>query len=319
MPKQVVATDTHSSSAGSGTLEPGWCAGAQTIYCNEQTVGATCPHGAARRKRGSHSHSIAAATTNCLAPCCSRKRANLNAQRVINPIVANHVLASLPSAQFRGLRARLEPIRLEFGQVLYEPGDTIRFVYFPINCLISLLTAVGKRRTLEVGMVGNEGMAGMSLVMGVGVSGVRALVQGEGEALRMAADPFRIEFNRNRLLREALLLYMHALMTQISQTAACNRFHPARARLARWLMMTRDRVGRDEFPLTHEFLAHMLGLRRVGITQAASTFRRRKLIRYHRGVIQILDSEGLEASCCSCYRVVKDAYERARMPDVDRS
>ena len=246
------------------------------------------------------------------------ERANLNAQRVINPIVANQVLASMPGAQLRRLRARLEPVRLGFGQVLYEPGDTIRFVYFPINCLISLLTAVGKRRTLEVGMVGNEGMAGMSLVMGVGVSSVRALVQGEGEALRMAADPFRIEFNRNRLLREALLLYMHALMTQISQTAACNRFHPARARLARWLMMTRDRVGRDEFPLTHEFLAHMLGLRRVGITEAASTFRRRKLIRYHRGVIQILDAKGLEASCCSCYRVVKDAYERARMPDVDR-
>ncbi len=174
----------------------------------------------------------------------------------------NRVLADIPAREYRRLQAQLEPVTLNFGQVLYEPGQTIRHVYFPIDCLISLLTAVDKRRTLEVGMVGNEGMAGMPFILGVGVSGVRALVQGRGKALRMASGPFRVEFDRNRPLQEALFRYTYALMAQISQTAACNRFHNTEARLARWLLMTRDRVGVNEFPLTHEFLAHMLGLRR---------------------------------------------------------
>jgi CRP-like cAMP-binding protein len=227
--------------------------------------------------------------------------------------VANHVLATIPARQYLRMRAQLEQTELKFGQVLYEPGAPIRFVYFPINCLISLLTAVDRHRSLEVGMVGNEGMAGMPFILGVGVSDVRALVQGEGNALRMASDRFRIEFDRNRPLRQALFRYMHALMVQISQTAACNRFHLAEARLARWLLMTRDRVGCDKFPLTHEFLAHMLGLRRVGITQAANTLRRRKIIGYHRGMIQIRNAKGLEASCCSCYRDVKGVCERAKI------
>jgi CRP-like cAMP-binding protein len=227
--------------------------------------------------------------------------------------VSNRVLASIPARQYQRLRAQLEPTELKFGQILYEPGEPIRFVYFPLDSLISLLTAVDRRRTLEVGMVGNEGMAGMPFILGVGVSGVRALVQGQGHALRMASDRFRTEFNRNPALQQALFRYTHALMAQISQTAACNRFHTGQARLARWLLMTRDRVGSDEFPLTHEFLAHMLGLRRVGITQAANTLRRRKLIGYHRGMIRILDAKGLERSCCSCYRLVKDVYERAKL------
>jgi CRP-like cAMP-binding protein len=233
---------------------------------------------------------------------------------VTNPkTIANRVLASIPAREYQRLRVQLEPTELEFGQVLYEPGESIRFVYFPIDCLVSLLTAVDKHRTLEVGMVGNEGMAGMPFILGVGVSGVRALVQGAGGALRMASDNFRTEFDRNRSLQQALFRYTYALMAQISQTAACNRFHEAEARLARWLLMTRDRVGSDEFPLTHEFLAHMLGLRRVGVTQAASTLRRRKLIGYHRGTVQIRDAKGLEAACCSCYRTVKAVYERAQI------
>jgi CRP-like cAMP-binding protein len=226
---------------------------------------------------------------------------------------ANQVLASISPREYRRLRVQLEPTVLKFGQVLYEPGEPIRFVYFPIDCLISLLTAVDKRRTLEVGMVGNEGMAGMPFILGVGISGVRALVQGAGGALRMPSDRFRVEFDRNRSLQQSLFRYTYALMAQISQTAACNRFHEAEARLARWLLMTRDRVGRDEFPLTHQFLAHMLGLRRVGITQAAGTLRRRNLIGYHRGRIRIRDAKGLEAACCSCYRVVKAFYDSAQV------
>jgi len=187
----------------------------------------------------------------------------------------NRVLASIPIKESVRLRSQLELVRLDFGQVLYEPGGTIKHVYFPLDCLISLLTAVDKRRTLEVGMVGNEGMAGMPFILGMGVSGVRALVQGGGSALRIASVPFRLEFSRNLALQQALYRYTYALMAQISQTAACNRFHSAEARLARWLLMTRDRVESDEFPLTHEFLAHMLGVRREGVTEAASALKRR--------------------------------------------
>ena len=224
----------------------------------------------------------------------------------------NRVLAGIPSKDY-GRLDQLEPVSLEFGQVLYEAGGKIRHVYFPVDCLISLLTAVDKRRTLEVGMVGNEGMTGMPFILGMGVSGVRALVQGAGAALRMSAAPFRIEFDRNQPLRQALFRYTYALMAQISQTAACNRFHDAEARLARWLLMTRERVESDKFPLTHEFLAHMLGVRRVGVTEAAGALKRRGLIDYRRGTIQILDAKGLKASSCSCYQIVKAVYQRAQI------
>ena len=225
---------------------------------------------------------------------------------------SNRVLASIPSKEYRRLEESLEPVTLKFGQLLYEPGKPIRHVYFPVDCLISLLTAVDRRRSLEVGMVGSEGMAGMPFILGIGVSGVRAIVQGGGRALRMASAPFRIEFDRNRPLRDALFRYTYALMAQISQTAACNRFHESDARLSRWLLMTRDRVGSDDFLLTHEFLAHMLGMRRVGVTEAASELRRRKLIAYSRGKIQILDVSGLKASACSCYQIVKTVFDRAQ-------
>jgi CRP-like cAMP-binding protein len=225
---------------------------------------------------------------------------------------ANRVLASIPPRDYKRLVAKLEPVELKFGEVLFEPGKAIKHVYFPVNCLISLLTAVDKRRSLEVGMVGNEGMAGMPFILGMGVSGVRAIVQGGGNALRMASGPFRTEFDRNGPLQEALFRYTYALMAQISQTAACNRFHEAEPRLCRWLLMTRDRVGADEFPLTHEFLAHMLGLRREGVTEAASALRRRNLISYVRGKIKILDVRGLKKSSCSCYQTVKAVFDRAQ-------
>ena len=223
--------------------------------------------------------------------------------------LGNRVLAGISSKDYGSLD-QLEPVQLRFGQILYEAGGRIRHVYFPIDCLVSLLTAVDKRRTLEVGMVGNEGMTGMPFILGMGVSGVRALVQGGGRALRMPAAAFRIEFDRNQPLRQALFRYTYALMAQISQTAACNRFHEAEARLARWLLMTRERVGSDEFRLTHEFLAHMLGLRREGVTEAATALKQRGLIDYRRGKIQILDARGLKASACSCYQVIRTVYER---------
>lgn len=153
----------------------------------------------------------------------------------------------------------------------------------------------------------------MPFILGVGLSGVRALVQGGGRALRMASGRFRIEFDRNRPLQQALFRYTYALMAQISQAAARNRFHNTEARLARWLLMTRDRVGSGEFPLTHEILANMLGLRRVGVTEAASALKQRDLIGYHRGMIQIHNTKGLEAAACSCYRIVNAVCKRAEI------
>ena len=226
--------------------------------------------------------------------------------------LSNRILASIPEREYPRLSRQLEPVKLRFGQVLYEPGKAIRHVYFPLDCLVSLLTSVDRHRTLEVGMVGNEGMAGMPFILGVGISGVKALVQGAGEALRMGSKPFRAEFNRNPALQQALYRYTFALMAQISQTAACNRFHEAGERLARWLLMTRDRIGSDEFSLTQEFLAHMLGLRRVGVTEAASILKRRKLITYTRGKIRILDVTELKRASCSCYQIVNTVFARAQ-------
>ena len=223
------------------------------------------------------------------------------------PSAENLVLAVLPRKDYqRLLTGLLEPVELTYGQVLYEPAGRIGHVYFPTDCLVSLLTAVDKNRTLEVGMVG------MPMVLGIGISAVRALVQGSGAAMRMSAARFRAEFRKNLPLQRALFHYTHLLMAQVSQTAACNRFHPAEARLARWLLMTSDRLHADEFRLTHEFLAHMLGVRRVGVTKAASVLEGEHLIDYSRGHIRILDRKGLEAAACTCYRIVKNLQDSAQ-------
>lgn len=222
----------------------------------------------------------------------------------------NRMLAALPRKQYVHLLTGLEPVALTFGEVLYEPGDRIRHAYFPSDSLVSLLTVV-EGHPLEVGMVGGEGMVGLSLFLGTDVSPVRALVQGAGTALRMKAARFCEETRTSPQLRREVGRYTGVLMAQITQTAACNRFHVVEGRLARWLLMTRDRVMSEEFRLTHEFLGHMLGVRRVGVTKAAHALQERKLIRYSRGRIRILDSRGLEAACCSCYRRVKDLHEGA--------
>lgn len=225
---------------------------------------------------------------------------------------ANDLLAALSRPGYLRMLRGLEPVHLNYGQILFEPAGKIGYVYFPTNCLVSLLTAVDKQRTLEVGMVGNEGMVGMPMVLGIGVSAVRALVQGSGAALRMTAARFRAEFRKNAPLQKSLFRYTHLLMAQVSQTAACNRFHAAEARLARWLLMTSDRLHTGEFRLTHEFLAHMLGVRRVGVTKAASVRERKKIIEYSRGNIKILNRKGLEAASCPCYRIVKDLQDDAQ-------
>ena len=223
-----------------------------------------------------------------------------------NDSPANSVLAALPRKAYLALLPGLVPVALVFGDVLYEPGEVIRDVYFPGRSVVSLLTVVEGHPPLEVGLVGREGMVGIPLALGIGVSPVRAVVQGAGSALQMSAARFRKAFEAGLPLQRALHRYIHALMTQITQTAACNRFHMVDERLARWLLMTRDRLCSGEFHLTHEFLSHMLGVRRVGVTEAACGLQQRGLIDYSRGNIRILDDAGLEAASCSCYELVSD-------------
>ena len=234
--------------------------------------------------------------------------------KVANRKIANSLLAALPGKNYRHLLSGLEPVVLNFGDVLYESGQKIRHVYFPGNALVSLLTLVEGRMALEVGMVGREGLVGLPLAMGTDVSSVRALVQGAGTAMRMKSGRFSREILKNPRLRQEVYRYANALMAQVSQTAACNRFHVVVARLARWLLMTRDRVRSDEFRLTQEFLSHMLGVRRVGVTKAARTLQDRKLIDYSRGTIKILDDKGLEAAACECYARVNATGNGAAAP-----
>jgi len=226
--------------------------------------------------------------------------------------VANSMLAALPRKQYQRLLTGLESVALTFGEVLHEPGKRIQHVYFPSDSLVSLLTIVEGHRALEVGMVGREGMVGVPLSLGTDVSPVRALVQGAGTAMRMKAARFSEEIRKSAQLRQEVSRYTRALIAQITQTAACNRFHVVEARLARWLLMTRDRVRSDEFPLTHAFLGHMLGVRRVGVTTAAHALQKRKLITYSRGKIEILDRRRLEGAACSCYALVRDMNGGAR-------
>ena len=214
----------------------------------------------------------------------------------------NRLLAALPAREYKRLLSGLETVKLTYGEVLHEPGERMRHVYFPSDCLVSLLTVVEGHQALEVGLVGREGMVGSRLALGITTSSIRALVQGTGTAVRMTSARFLKELRRIPALRRALFHFTDALMLQVTQTAACNRFHVVEARLARWLLMTRERLPSGEFHLTHEFLADMLGVRRVGVTSAAGALQRRKLIRYQRGIITILDQQGLEGAACSCYR-----------------
>lgn len=225
--------------------------------------------------------------------------------------VANSLLAALPAKDYKALLARLEPITLALGEVLYRPGEPIRHVYFPTDTLVSLLTQAEGHQAMEVGMVGREGMLGIPLVLGVNVSPVHAVVQGAGMALRMTSGHFRKEFQQSTELQREVYRYIYELMIQMTQTAACNRFHRVEARLARWLLMTRDRVQSNQFHLTQDILSNMLGVRRVGITKAAGDLRQRKLINYNRGEISILDGDGLEAAACQCYQIVKGMHDSA--------
>lgn len=222
----------------------------------------------------------------------------------------NLLLTALPETERRRLISRCDPVELTFGDVLYEVGDRVRDVYFPTASFISLISSVDRSSRLEVGLVGNEGMLGVALLLGVTVSPLRALVQGAGSALRIDAAEFAKALKRSPVFAKLLNRYLYVVMTQLAQMAGCTRFHLVEARLARWLLMTRDRAHSNDFRLTQEFLAYMLGVRRAGITRAASALQKRKLIHYTRGRMTILDGRGLEAASCECYADAMRTYTR---------
>lgn len=215
--------------------------------------------------------------------------------------VSNRLLAALARKDCQRFLASCEQVALEFGDILTKPGDRIRHVYFPEDSFVSLVSQIDNRAALEVGLVGEEGMLGISLILGMDKSPLHDVVQGSGTALRMNATPFLRELASTPALQVALNRYLYVIMGQFAQNSACSRFHVVEARLARWLLMTQDRAHSDSFHATQEFLAYMLGVRRVGVTNAATALQKLKLIRYSRGDITILNRSELQAVSCVCY------------------
>lgn len=220
---------------------------------------------------------------------------------VLHTPIMNQLLTALPESERYAFMAECEIVELTFGEVLFQPADTVSHVYFPIDSFISLIAIIDADNRLEVAMAGKEGMLGTSLVLGVNEAPLLALVQGGGTALRINAIRFQQLLKKSPVLHQRLKSYLYVVMNQLAKSAACNHYHRIEARLARWLLMTQDRASSDQLQLTHDFLAMMLGVRRAGITVAAIALQSRGLIRYHRGEMSVFDRPGLIGASCECY------------------
>ena len=222
----------------------------------------------------------------------------------------NHLLAALPGAEWHRWSPLLERVEMPLGQVLYESGGTLSHVYFPTTAIVSLLYVMGNGASAEIAVVGKEGIVGISLFMGGDSTSSRAVVQSAGLGFRLKAQAMKEEFNRTGPVLHLLLRYTQALITQMAQTAVCNRHHSLDQQLCRWLLLSLDRLPGDELLMTQELIANMLGVRREGVTEGAVKLQQAGLIRYSRGHITVLDRAGLEARSCECYAVVKREYDR---------
>ena len=222
----------------------------------------------------------------------------------------NHILAALPTEEFERLAKRLELVAMPLGHILYEPGGQLQHAYFPTTAIVSLHYVTESGASSEMAGVGNEGVVGISLFMGGDTTPSSAVVQTAGHGYRLERSLLKEEFNRGRLMHRLLLRYTQALITQMNQTAACNRHHSLEQQLCRWLLLTLDRLPSNELVMTQELVASMLGVRREGITEAAGNLQRAGLIRYRRGHIAVLERSGLEAAACECYAVVKKELAR---------
>jgi CRP-like cAMP-binding protein len=227
----------------------------------------------------------------------------------------NHLLAVLPESDCARLFSRLELVPLPLGKALYESGDRLSHVYFPTTAIVSLLYELENGASAEIAVVGNEGIVGIALFMGGDTMPNRAVVQSAGHAYRLNGRLLKQEFNRAAALQHLLLRYTLALLTQMAQTAVCNRHHSVDQQLCRWLLLSLDRLPANELSMTQELIANMLGVRREGVTEAAGKLQSAGLIHYHRGSITVLDRPGLEARVCECYKVVKEEFRRL-LPDV---
>ena len=227
----------------------------------------------------------------------------------------NHLLAALPDPEWQRWRSQLELVDLPLGKVLYESGATLSHVYFPIDAIVSLLYVMENGASAEIAMVGNEGLVGISLFMGGESTPSRAVVQSAGQGYRLHAQTMKDEFNRAGPVLHLLLRYTQALITQMTQTAVCNRHHTLDQQLCRWLLLSLDRLQGEDLVMTQELIANMLGVRREGVTEGALSLQNAGLIRYARGHITVLDRKGLEARTCECYGVVRKEYDRL-LPDA---
>jgi CRP-like cAMP-binding protein len=238
---------------------------------------------------------------------------------VSNDALKNHLLAALPEKEYARIQSKLEPVSFKLGEVLYESGDKMDYAYFPTTAIISMLYIMENGATAEIGVVGNDGLIGGALFMGGDATTSRAIIQSEGNTFRMKAADVKVEFALGGIFQKIALRFTQALMTQISQTAVCNRLHSVEQQLCRWLLLSHDRLDTDKLVMTHDLISNMLGVRREGVTLAAQKLAKRKLIKNVRGTITVIDRQGLEEAVCECYAVVNNEYNRLLGRGISRT